>query len=85
MAQALESWATRATSGLGYSLLFGMIALFLCFAFGSIKVGLLAMIPNLLPVLVVLGFMGWANISLDYLKLLLATIAISIAVDDTIH
>ena len=73
------------TQVLGYSLLFGMIALFLCFAFGSIKVGLLAMIPNLLPVLVVLGFMGWANISLDYLKLLLATIAISIAVDDTIH
>jgi predicted RND superfamily exporter protein len=62
-----------------------MIAVVLCIAFGSIKVGLLAMIPNLAPVIVVLGVMGWADIHLDYMKLLLATIAISIAVDDTIH
>jgi predicted RND superfamily exporter protein len=69
----------------GYSLIFIMVAGFLCLAFGSIKVGLLAMIPNLAPVVVVLGLMGWLGIHLDYMKLLLATIAIGIAVDDTLH
>ncbi len=69
----------------GYSLLFIMVAGFLCLAFGSVKVGMLAMIPNLAPVVVVLGVMGWLGIHLDYMKLLLATIAIGIAVDDTLH
>ncbi|MBA3036081.1 MAG: MMPL family transporter [Desulfobacterium sp.] len=32
-----------------------------------------------------LGFMGWKGMSLDYFRLLLATIAIGIAVDDTVH
>jgi predicted RND superfamily exporter protein len=73
------------TQLIGYSLLFVIIAGFLCLAFGSIKVGMLAMIPNLAPVIVVLGIMGWLGISLDYMKLLLATIAIGIAVDDTLH
>jgi len=68
-----------------YSLVFSMIALFMCINFGSIKVGLLSMIPNLTPVVIALGAMGWTNIPLDYTKLLLATIAIGIAVDDTIH
>ncbi|MDF1691377.1 MAG: MMPL family transporter [Zhongshania sp.] len=69
----------------GYSLIFIMVAGFLCVAFGSVKVGMLAMIPNLAPVIVVLGVMGWLGIHLDYMKLLLATIAIGIAVDDTLH
>ena len=68
-----------------YSLMFVMVALFLCLAFGSVKVGLLTMIPNIAPILLVLGVMGWLDIYLDWLKLLLATIAIGIAVDDSIH
>jgi hypothetical protein len=43
------------------------------------------MIANLTPILVVLGCMGFAGVNLDYFRLLLATIAIGIAVDDTIH
>lgn len=73
------------TQIVGYSLIFFSIAVILCIAFGSIKVGLLAMIPNIAPVLVVLGAMGWLDMHLDYVKLLLATIAIGIAVDDTLH
>ena len=68
-----------------YSLIFAMIALVMIIAYGSFKVGMLSMIPNVTPVLVTLGAMGWLGISLDYMKLLLATIAIGIAVDDTIH
>lgn len=69
----------------GYSLIFIGIAVFLCIAFGSIRVGLLTMIPNVAPVVVVLGYMGLTGMYLDYMKLLLATIAIGIAVDDSIH
>ena len=68
-----------------YSLVFGIVAMILCVSFGSIKVGLLSMIPNMAPVVFALGFMGWASVPLDYMKLLLATIAIGIAVDDTLH
>ena len=73
------------TQLISYSLVFAMIALFMTISFGSIRVGLLSMIPNLAPVVVALGLMGWTNTPLDYVKLLLATIAIGIAVDDTIH
>jgi predicted RND superfamily exporter protein len=43
------------------------------------------MIANVAPILVILGFMGASGMKLDYIRLLLATIAIGIAVDDTIH
>lgn len=69
----------------GYLLAFSIITLILCLAFRSLKVGLLAMIPNLFPVILVLGLMGWNGIHLDYFRLLLATVAIGIAVDDTVH
>ena len=46
---------------------------------------MISMIPNLTPVIIALGALGWLNIPLDVMKLLLATIAIGIAVDDTIH
>lgn len=68
-----------------YTLVFSMIAIFMCISFGSIKVGLLSMIPNLTPIVLALGGLGWVGVPLDYMKLLLATIAIGIAVDDTIH
>lgn len=69
----------------GYGLAFSIIALVLCLAFQSAKVGLLAMIPNLFPAILVLGLMGWLGMHLDYFRLLLATVAIGIAVDDTVH
>jgi len=68
-----------------YTLVFLMIAVFMCLNFGSLKVGLLSMIPNLAPIIIALGMLGWSGVPLDYMKLLLATIAIGVAVDDTIH
>ena len=51
----------------------------------DIRLGLIAMIPNLMPILAVVGIMGLAEIPLDAGNLVLASIAIGIAVDDTIH
>ena len=43
------------------------------------------MIPNLGPIVVVAGLMGLYGVVLDTTKLFIATIALGIAVDDTIH
>lgn len=69
----------------GYAITFGVIALFMMLTFGSVRLGALAMIPNVFPIVLTLGLMGWLDWHLDYFRLLLATIAIGIAVDDTIH
>ena len=53
--------------------------------FWSIKAGLLAMIPNLLPILVNFGAMGALGIQLGPGTFPVAMIAFGIAVDDTIH
>ncbi len=47
--------------------------------------GLLLMIPNTLPVAVVFGGMGWLGVSLDVASILTASVALGIAVDDTLH
>ena len=62
-----------------------VISLMMVFVFRSVKIGLLSMIPNLSPIVLVLGGMGWAGMPLDYYRLLIAPVAIGIAVDDTIH
>ncbi|MES0490920.1 MAG: MMPL family transporter [Leptospirales bacterium] len=46
---------------------------------------LLAMIPNILPVITTVGVMGWIGIKLDVATVLIAAISLGIAVDDTIH
>ena len=52
---------------------------------GRLGVGLLAMIPNLVPVTLTLGVMGWLDIPLDAFTLMVGSVAIGLAVDDTIH
>ena len=43
------------------------------------------MVPNLTPILITLGIMGWAGIVMDAFTLMIGGIAIGLAVDDTIH
>jgi diguanylate cyclase (GGDEF)-like protein len=62
-------------------LVFGiMFALFL-----SVKVGLIAVVPNIFPIIINFGIMGWFGIELSMVTSLIASIAIGLAVDDTIH
>jgi predicted RND superfamily exporter protein len=62
-----------------------VVSLMMIVVFRSVKIGLVSMIPNVAPVLLVLGWMGWTGVYLDYYRLLIAPVAIGIAVDDTIH
>lgn len=52
---------------------------------GSLRRGLVSMVPNLIPVLAVLGVMGWLDIALDSTTMMVGAMVIGIAVDDTIH
>jgi predicted RND superfamily exporter protein len=53
--------------------------------FRSVRFGLLAIAPNMFPVVVVLGLMGWSGISMNVATVMLASIALGIVDDDTIH
>jgi len=53
--------------------------------FRSLKIAIIAMIPNVFPVSVVLGVMGWLDIPLDMMTITIASISMGIAVDTTIH
>ncbi|MFC1636777.1 RND family transporter, partial [Planctomycetota bacterium] len=53
--------------------------------FRSVKIAMIAMFANVLPILLVLGMMGWLNIPLDMMTITIAAIGLGIAVDDTIH
>lgn len=68
-----------------FSFAFLLITVIFFAIFGSWRLGLLAMVPNLLPIAVTLGIMGWFGIALDTSTAMIASVALGIAVDDTIH
>jgi uncharacterized protein len=53
--------------------------------FRSARFGLLTIVPNLLPVLAVLGVMGYLDISMNIATVMVASIALGVVDDDTIH
>ena len=67
----------------GFSLV--IIAIMLIFAFSSLKLGLIGMIPNVAPVILVGGVMGYFNYALDFSTITVMPMILGIAVDDTIH
>ena len=68
-----------------FGIAFAVITLLMPFIMGSLSIGLIAMIPNLFPVIAVFGVMGYLKIPLEMHTLLVAPIIIGVAVDDTIH
>jgi predicted RND superfamily exporter protein len=53
--------------------------------FRSWRFGALALVPNLFPVLAIFGVMGWLDISLNVATIMLASVALGVVDDDTIH
>ena len=66
---------------IAFALVFVLVSVFL----RSWKLGLAAMVPTLLPVVVVLGAMGWLGMSLDVARAMIAAVVIGIGVDDAVH
>ena len=53
--------------------------------FKSLKIALIALVPNVVTTTAILGVIGWAGIPLDLMTITIAAIAMGIAIDDTIH
>jgi hypothetical protein len=68
-----------------YTIAFIAITFMMMLILGSVRIGLLSMIPNLTPILLGLLIMVIKPIPLDMFTLLIGSIAIGLAVDDTIH
>ncbi|MCR5188038.1 MAG: MMPL family transporter [Treponema sp.] len=68
---------------IGVSLLIILILLIL--AFTSFRTGLIAMIPNVVPILLIGGVMGYLGWNLDMITAMIMPMVLGIAVDDTIH
>jgi predicted RND superfamily exporter protein len=63
----------------------GVIALTFGLLFRSVPVALVAITPNVIAAVLVLGIMGLLGIPLDIMTITIAAITVGIAVDDTIH
>ena len=73
------------SSVISYFIAFVGITFMMMLILGSIRIGLISMIPNLTPIIMGLLLMYFAHIPLDMFTLLIGSIAIGLAVDDTIH
>jgi len=70
---------------LSLALAIGLIALFMAYLFRSFRMIAISLIPNLLPLLVTAGVMGFVGVPIKPSTILVFSIAFGISVDDTIH
>ena len=68
-----------------YGIALAVITPLMMLLLGSVRLGLIAMIPNLFPIVLTLGLMGWTDQPLEMFSLLIGSVALGLAVDDTIH
>ncbi|MBQ9238859.1 MAG: MMPL family transporter [Treponema sp.] len=83
MASMNHTLVTSEIKSLGGS--FAIILLILIIAFASVRTGLIGMVPNVAPALLVGGLMGLCRFPLDMLTMTIMPMILGIAVDDTIH
>ena len=62
-----------------------VITFVLIVVMGSLRLGLISMVPNVFPVLITLGLMGFTGIYMDTPLMSFSAVIIGVAVDDTIH
>lgn len=70
---------------LSLALAIALIAIFMAYLFRSFKMIIISLIPNLLPLVVTAGLMGFVGVPIKPSTILVFSIAFGISVDDTIH
>ena len=68
-----------------YAIALVVICPLLVLLIGNLRMGLVAIVPNLAPIAITLGVMGWLGLPLDSFTMMIGSIALGLAVDDTIH
>lgn len=76
---AMDSMATS------YIIAFILISIMMVILLGSVRIGLISMLPNVLPIVIALGFMSLVDMPLDLFTMLVGAIVIGLSVDDTVH
>jgi predicted RND superfamily exporter protein len=82
-ARAEEAIANGQIQGLGLDV--AIIFAILVLALRSVRLAVLSLIPNVLPIGLMFGFMGFSGIPLDLGTVFVSNLAVGIAVDETIH
>ncbi len=75
----------RISQSRSFSSAFAVILLMMFFVCRNVKLTFMSMLPNLFPIICTFGLMGYLDIPLDVSTMLIASVTIGIAVDDTIH
>jgi predicted RND superfamily exporter protein len=83
----LSNAADQVAMSQAYSLVIAIISIYLMMValFRSFITGLIALLPNLLPIVGFFGFLGWARIPLDITTSLIASAVLGLAVDNAVH
>lgn len=68
-----------------YIFAFVIITFMMMALLGSVKYGLVSVIPNVLPIIIVMALMQLTGAPLDMFSMLIGSIAMGLAVDDTVH
>ncbi len=77
--------AAITSSAISYILALSLITVMMLVLIGHIKIGLISMIPNIAPILIMTTVMVVFDMPLDMFTMLIGAIAIGLAVDDTVH
>lgn len=70
---------------LSLALAIGLISLFMAYLFRSFRMIVISLVPNLLPLVITAGLMGYLGVPIKPSTILVFSIAFGISVDDTIH
>jgi predicted RND superfamily exporter protein len=83
LARTISNTITSLTKS--YAIAMVVITILMVLLIGRVRIGMLSMIPNLAPILLMLGIIGAFGFPMDMFTMMVASIAIGLAVDDTIH
>lgn len=74
-------------NGLKESILwaFGLIALCMLYLFRSFRILICSLVPNVIPLIITAGVMGWAGVAIKPSTVLVFSVALGIAIDITIR
>ena len=54
-------------------------------AFGSFRIGMISLVPNIFPIVIVIGSMGWMGVPVNIGTAMIASVSMGLSVDSTIH
>jgi predicted RND superfamily exporter protein len=61
------------------------ITLMMAIAFRSVRIGLISIVPNLMPIVLVVGCMGWTGLPINIATAMIASVSMGLTVDSTVH